>query len=98
VREVEENIVTDGDILVETRVCNQGLPELENPGNPNFFQTQNPGLNGLPSLVLIFLFFIVFYCYLRKFMSKMIYHDDNLAKGCDSLNWLSTRISRFIVT
>jgi len=46
-----------------TKVCNPGLPEPENPVNPNFIQTQNPGLNGLQSLGfrVQFLFFIVQY-------------------------------------
>jgi len=46
-----------------------------------------------------FQFFIVlFYRYLRQFMSKLIKQDDNLAKGGDSLKRLSTRISSFFAT
>jgi len=35
--------------IMAPRVCNPGLTEPENPGNPDFFQTRNPGLNGLPN-------------------------------------------------
>jgi len=38
-----------------SRVCNPGLTEPENLGNPDFFETWNPDFNGLPNLELGFL-------------------------------------------
>jgi len=36
-------------IMDMTRACNPGLTEPENPDNREFFQTRNPGFNGLPN-------------------------------------------------
>ncbi len=54
------NLSSDSACRPSARVCNPGLPEPENPGNPDFFQTRNPGLNCLPNpgfRVWIFPFF-----------------------------------------
>jgi hypothetical protein len=54
----------EGIPTIAYRVCNPGLPEPENPGNPDFFQTRNPGLNRLPNpgfRVWIFSFLLVLF-------------------------------------
>jgi len=60
--------------LYPTRVCNPGLTEPENPGNPDFFRTRNPGLNGLPNPGFrgFSILHVLLYRYLRQFMSKLI--------------------------
>ena len=68
--------------LTAIRVCNTSLTEPENSVNPNFFQTRNPSLNGLPNpgfwIWFFPLFIVLSHHYLCQFMSKFIKHYDNL--------------------
>jgi len=75
-----------------SRVCNPGLTEPENPGNPDFFQTRNPGLNGLPNLGFrVWFFYFSLCCFIVICVSSWVnwFNKTTTYKGDESLTRLS---------
>jgi len=82
--------------LPRARVCNPGLTEPENPGNPDFFQTRHPGLNGLPNPGFrVWFFYFSLCCFIVICVSLWVhwFNKTTTYKGGDSLTQLSINLS-----
>jgi len=78
-----------------SRFARTRKPDFFKPKTRLFKRPPKPMFLGLA----FFTFFtVLFYCYLRQFISKLIKKDDNIADDSDSLKPLSTTISMFIAT